>query len=220
MVPGEGFEPPTFGLQNRCTATVLTRQINDLADVGTLQARFCYLCATYHARTGPYSGEHNQTRCSCFALIRASKGGIDQLRCRRSSRGRNGRSRLVAVRDSASAWRPGAGGTAGRWEGCRILYRTAIAISQEQEAKSLELRAAALARLWAIRGVAPRRTTCLRRYLTGSLKGLILPISKKQLHCSTSWRETEAPFRADPSDQYIRGNDRNERRADNVRHWS
>src|SRR5262245_51140552 len=25
MVPGEGFEPPTFGLQNRCTTTVLTR---------------------------------------------------------------------------------------------------------------------------------------------------------------------------------------------------
>jgi hypothetical protein len=24
-VPGEGFEPPTFGLQNRCTTTVLTR---------------------------------------------------------------------------------------------------------------------------------------------------------------------------------------------------
>ena len=31
VVPGEGFEPPTFGLQNRCTTTVLTRQINDLA---------------------------------------------------------------------------------------------------------------------------------------------------------------------------------------------
>jgi hypothetical protein len=26
LVPGEGFEPPTFGLQNRCTAPVLTRQ--------------------------------------------------------------------------------------------------------------------------------------------------------------------------------------------------
>ncbi len=26
LVPGEGFEPPTFGLQNRCTATVLTRR--------------------------------------------------------------------------------------------------------------------------------------------------------------------------------------------------
>jgi hypothetical protein len=26
LVPGEGFEPPTFGLQNRCTAAVLTRQ--------------------------------------------------------------------------------------------------------------------------------------------------------------------------------------------------
>ena len=27
LVPGEGLEPPTFGLQNRCTATVLTRRI-------------------------------------------------------------------------------------------------------------------------------------------------------------------------------------------------
>jgi hypothetical protein len=26
-MPGEGFEPPTFGLQNRCTTTVLTRQV-------------------------------------------------------------------------------------------------------------------------------------------------------------------------------------------------
>ena len=25
MVPGEGFEPPTFGLQHRCTTAVLTR---------------------------------------------------------------------------------------------------------------------------------------------------------------------------------------------------
>src|SRR3546814_19672544 len=25
MVPGEGIEPPTFGLQNRCTTAVLTR---------------------------------------------------------------------------------------------------------------------------------------------------------------------------------------------------
>jgi hypothetical protein len=26
VMPGEGFEPPTFGLQNRCTTTVLTRR--------------------------------------------------------------------------------------------------------------------------------------------------------------------------------------------------
>ena len=26
LVPGAGFEPATFGLQNRCTTTVLTRQ--------------------------------------------------------------------------------------------------------------------------------------------------------------------------------------------------
>ena len=33
LVPGEGFEPPTFGLQNRCTTTVLTRHFNDLGVV-------------------------------------------------------------------------------------------------------------------------------------------------------------------------------------------
>jgi hypothetical protein len=27
MVPGEGIEPPTFGLQNRCTTAVLTRPV-------------------------------------------------------------------------------------------------------------------------------------------------------------------------------------------------
>jgi hypothetical protein len=25
-MPAEGFEPPTYGLQNRCTTTVLSRQ--------------------------------------------------------------------------------------------------------------------------------------------------------------------------------------------------
>ena len=25
MMPAEGFEPPTYGLQNRCTTTVLSR---------------------------------------------------------------------------------------------------------------------------------------------------------------------------------------------------
>ena len=27
LVPAEGFEPPTYGLQNRCTTTVLSRLI-------------------------------------------------------------------------------------------------------------------------------------------------------------------------------------------------
>ena len=33
LVPGEGFEPPTFGLQNRCTTTVLTRQSFEIPTV-------------------------------------------------------------------------------------------------------------------------------------------------------------------------------------------
>src|ERR1700729_3422005 len=28
-LPAEGFEPPTYGLQNRCTTTVLSRHINN-----------------------------------------------------------------------------------------------------------------------------------------------------------------------------------------------
>ena len=34
MVPGEGFEPPTFGLQNRCTTTVLTRHFQLFQPLG------------------------------------------------------------------------------------------------------------------------------------------------------------------------------------------
>ena len=30
MVPDEGLEPPTFGLQNRCTTTVLIRRVGTL----------------------------------------------------------------------------------------------------------------------------------------------------------------------------------------------
>jgi hypothetical protein len=37
MMPAEGFEPPTYGLQNRCTTTVLSRHINDLRAIPTLR---------------------------------------------------------------------------------------------------------------------------------------------------------------------------------------
>src|SRR5258708_29435313 len=30
LVPAEGFEPPTYGLQNRCTTTVLSRHFKDV----------------------------------------------------------------------------------------------------------------------------------------------------------------------------------------------
>jgi hypothetical protein len=44
VVPGEGFEPPTFGLQNRCTTTVLTR----------LKSVFQYLIGILAKRLAPY----------------------------------------------------------------------------------------------------------------------------------------------------------------------
>jgi hypothetical protein len=39
LVPDEGFEPPTFGLQNRCTATVLIRLYQALRYYAVLFAR-------------------------------------------------------------------------------------------------------------------------------------------------------------------------------------
>ncbi len=33
MVPAEGFEPPTYGLQNRCTTTVLSRHSREVLAV-------------------------------------------------------------------------------------------------------------------------------------------------------------------------------------------
>ena len=33
MVPAEGFEPPTFGLQNRCTTTVLSRHFKKIVGI-------------------------------------------------------------------------------------------------------------------------------------------------------------------------------------------
>jgi hypothetical protein len=41
MVPAEGFEPPTYGLQNRCTTTVLSRQINDLRALLVVRVSAC-----------------------------------------------------------------------------------------------------------------------------------------------------------------------------------
>ena len=45
LVPGEGFEPPTFGLQNRCTATVLTRP-----EIRLMGAPICYRNRAYLSR--------------------------------------------------------------------------------------------------------------------------------------------------------------------------
>src|SRR5208282_6199436 len=32
-MPAEGFEPPTYGLQNRCTTTVLSRRVGDAGPI-------------------------------------------------------------------------------------------------------------------------------------------------------------------------------------------
>jgi hypothetical protein len=64
-MPGEGFEPPTFGLQNRCTTTVLTRQK--------------YLRSTYYTNCRV----SNYTICHPFATLavreRRPKRGVDTL---------------------------------------------------------------------------------------------------------------------------------------------
>ena len=58
LVPGEGFEPPTFGLQNRCTATVLTRPIESFGGGRTVSNPALPLSATYHGETAAYRRGH------------------------------------------------------------------------------------------------------------------------------------------------------------------
>jgi hypothetical protein len=55
MVPAEGFEPPTYGLQNRCTTTVLSRQIKRASGSHIAQAAMCpgILPSTSHDATRP-----------------------------------------------------------------------------------------------------------------------------------------------------------------------
>jgi hypothetical protein len=49
VVPGEGFEPPTFGLQNRCTTTVLTRRYQYL----NFFPQSAHRTSLRHAKTRP-----------------------------------------------------------------------------------------------------------------------------------------------------------------------
>jgi hypothetical protein len=49
VVPGERFELPTNGLQNRCSTTELTRRTSDLAMGG---GAVCYLFATIRPGNG------------------------------------------------------------------------------------------------------------------------------------------------------------------------
>jgi hypothetical protein len=70
------------------------------------------------------------------------------------------------------------------------LYRKALGIAEEQEAKLWKLRAAAsLARLRRDQAAAPKPMTSSRRSTAGSPKASTHKISKKRRRCSMSWRE-------------------------------
>jgi hypothetical protein len=66
MVPGEGFEPPTFGLQNRCTTTVLTRQINGLGKLIVRRLRRVRSNSPLARRLVAASAPTLQTRCRAW----------------------------------------------------------------------------------------------------------------------------------------------------------
>src|SRR6516164_6481584 len=53
LVPGERFELPTNGLQNRCSTTELTRQINGLGVSGSLLQSACSHGSAKRATSGP-----------------------------------------------------------------------------------------------------------------------------------------------------------------------
>src|ERR1700679_1577678 len=89
-MPGEGFEPPTFGLQNRCTTTVLTRRSKvgapksaktagcglirdyigcpgddpDVLESADLSSRVCFKSMPTHDVGGAYVREYLLAYCS------------------------------------------------------------------------------------------------------------------------------------------------------------
>jgi tetratricopeptide (TPR) repeat protein len=77
----------------------------------------------------------------------------------------------------------------------------ALKIARQQDARSLELRAARdLARLWRTRASDRRRTTFSHRCMTGSPRASIPPISRMPRPCLTNWHEREVnrPVTANP----------------------
>ena len=85
MVPGKGFEPLTFGLQNRCTTTVLTRlskhfnTINEAprADIVDLPPN----CHRMASGAGPFIGyrSHASTRNAVSARTTLRTFNADML---------------------------------------------------------------------------------------------------------------------------------------------
>src|SRR5579862_8534788 len=75
LVPGEGFEPPTFGLQNRCTTTVLTRH---------LQLQISHLTRELRLRPRPEQAHAPRHQVNTFGrgILQARTGnGYSRLRC-------------------------------------------------------------------------------------------------------------------------------------------
>ena len=73
MVPGEGLEPPTFGLQNRCTTTVLTRR-------GGLVSEFCGLCQSLLSGAG--LGHPTKSAALVPGIVPARVPYLFMARCR------------------------------------------------------------------------------------------------------------------------------------------
>ena len=88
VVPAEGFEPPTNGLQNRCSTTELSRQTEMLqsgqacADDGALGILSAVLVAERTVAEGdPLAAQPQPRRRSPVALSSAVTGGSGWSRC-------------------------------------------------------------------------------------------------------------------------------------------
>jgi hypothetical protein len=77
MVPAEGFEPPTYGLQNRCTTTVLSRQSGaDYNRLGRLARGLDRATTRKPARSGAVAPAQVRLAEDCVALVEDCKGAF------------------------------------------------------------------------------------------------------------------------------------------------
>jgi hypothetical protein len=77
LVPAEGFEPPTYGLQNRCTTTVLSRQSGaDYNRLGRLALGLDRATTRKPARSGAVAPAQVRLAEDCVALVEDCKGAF------------------------------------------------------------------------------------------------------------------------------------------------
>ena len=104
LVPGEGIEPPTFGLQNRCSTTELARLIRGLLHSAKIfGAKFCRICGPDFRTGGAFTPTGIPASAAGGGGRRRAAGAGRPRRRRAARQGNPGKTEPRCLRTFASA---------------------------------------------------------------------------------------------------------------------